>query len=158
MQAVALHHLKLERHVIRKASAVWHGTGKEGSGTLSAQSGAISNLPYSSKMRFVDESGMSGTNPEELIAAAHAGCFTMSVSYQCTGAGFTPDELKTDAALTMEQSGTGWSITKIHLTLEAKVPGLTEDKFQELAKNAKEGCPVSRLLKAEINMDAKLVA
>jgi lipoyl-dependent peroxiredoxin len=144
--------------VIRKASAVWHGTGKEGSGTLSSQSGAISNLPYSSKMRFVDESGMSGTNPEELIAAAHAGCFTMSVSYQCTNAGFTPDELTTNAALTMEQSGTGWSITKIHLTLEAKVSGLTEEKFQELAKNAKEGCPVSRVLKAEITMDAKLLA
>ena len=144
--------------MIRKASAIWHGTGKDGTGTLSAQSGAISKLPYSWKTRFGDESGMSGTNPEEMIAAAHAACFTMSVSFQFSGAGLTPEELKTSAVLTMEQSGTAWSITKVHLTLEAKVPGLTEEKLQELAKNAKENCPVSRVLKAEITMDAKLVA
>jgi lipoyl-dependent peroxiredoxin len=144
--------------VIRKASAIWHGTGKEGTGTLSSQSGAITNLPYSWKTRFGDESGLSGTNPEEMIAAAHAACFTMSVSFQCSGAGLVPDELKTNSVLTMEQSGTAWSITKIHLTLEAKVPGLTEEKLQELATKAKEGCPVSRVLKAEITMTATIVA
>lgn len=144
--------------MIRKASAIWHGTGKEGTGTLSAQSGAITNLPYSWKSRFGDESGMTGTNPEEMIAAAHAACFTMAVSFQFSGAGLTPEELKTGSVLTMEQSGTAWSITKIHLTLEAKVPGLTDEKLQELAKVAKENCPVSRALKVEITMDAILVA
>lgn len=142
----------------RKASAIWHGTGKDGTGNVSAQSGAIKNLPYSWKTRFGDESGMSGTNPEEMIAAAHASCFTMAVSFQLSGAGFTPEELKTDADLTMENANGGWSITKIHLTLTAKVPGVTEDKFQELAKAAKENCPISRVLKADISMDATLSA
>lgn len=142
----------------RKASAIWHGTGKDGTGNVSAQSGAIKNLPYSWKTRFGDESGMSGTNPEEMIAAAHASCFTMAVSFQLSGAGFTPEELKTDADLTMENANGGWSITKIHLTLTAKVPGVTEEKFQELAKAAKEGCPISRVLKADISLDAKLSA
>lgn len=144
--------------MIRKASAVWHGTGKEGNGTLSTQSGALTNLPYSWKTRFGDESGMSGSNPDELLAAAHASCFTMAVSFQFTGAGLTPEELKTTAALTMEQSGTAWSITKSHLTLDAKVPGLTEEKLQELANKAKEGCPVSRALKIEITLTANLVS
>lgn len=142
----------------RKASAIWHGTGKDGTGNVSAQSGAIKNLPYSWKTRFGDESGMSGTNPEEMIAAAHASCFTMAVSFQLSGAGFTPEELKTDADLTMENANGGWSITKIHLTLTAKVPGVTEEKFQELAKAAKENCPISRVLKADISMDATLSA
>jgi osmotically inducible protein OsmC len=140
----------------RKASAVWHGTGKEGSGTLSTQSNALKDLPYSFKTRFGDESGMSGTNPEELIAAAHASCFTMAVSFQLSGAGFTPEELKTEANLTLESGAGGFKITKIHLTLSAKVPGIDDAKFQELAKTAKENCPVSQVLKAEITMDAKL--
>lgn len=142
----------------RKATAVWHGTGKDGTGSVSAQSGAITNLPYSWKTRFGDESGKSGTNPEEMIAAAHASCFTMAVSFQLSGAGLTPEELNTEANLTMENANGGWSITKIHLTLTAKAAGLTDEKLQELAKAAKENCPVSRVLKADITMDAKLVA
>ena len=144
--------------MIRKATAVWQGTGKEGTGTFSTQSGAITNLPYSWKTRFGDQSGMSGSNPDELLAAAHASCFSMAVAFQFTGAGLTPDELKTEVALTMEQSGTAWSIVKSHITLNAKVPGLTEDKLQELANNAKQNCPVSRALKVEITMTANLVA
>ena len=144
--------------MIRKGSAVWHGTGKDGTGTLSSQSGAITNLPYSWKSRFGDESGMTGTNPEEMIAAAHAACFTMAVSFQFSGAGMTPEELKTGAVLTMEQSGTAWTITKVHLTLDAKVPGLTDEKLQELAKVAKENCPVSKVLNAEISLTATLVS
>ena len=143
----------------RTSTAVWHGTGKEGTGVVTTQSGAINNLPYSWKTRFGDESGKSGTNPEELIAAAHAGCFNMASAFQFAGAGFTPDELKTDAVLTMEQSGTAWSITKVLLKMQAKIPNITEEKFQELAKAAKEGCPVSRLLKGtvDITLEATLV-
>lgn len=143
----------------RTSTAVWHGTGKEGSGTVSTQSGAIKNLAYTWKGRFGDESGMSGTNPEELIAAAHAGCFNMAASFQFGGAGFPPEELKTEAVLTMEQSGTAWTIKKILLKLEGKVPGVSAEKFQELANNAKENCPVSRMLKGtvEITLDAKMV-
>lgn len=144
--------------MIRKASVVWHGTGKDGSGTLSTQSGALKSLPYTWKTRFGDESGTSGTNPEELIAAAHASCFTMATSFQLTGAGFTPEELSTNAVLTMEQSGVHWSISGIKLELTAKVPGLTDEKLQELAKNAKEGCPVSRALNVPITLEAKLVS
>jgi osmotically inducible protein OsmC len=142
----------------RKASAVWNGTGKDGTGTVSAQSGAIKNLPYSWKTRFGDESGMSGTNPEEMIAAAHASCFTMATAFQLSGAGFTPTEMKTDANLTMENMNPGWKIAKIHLSIEAKVPGVTNEQFQELAKAAKENCPVSKVLNAEITLDAKLVS
>ncbi|MEO7997245.1 MAG: OsmC family protein [Gemmatimonadaceae bacterium] len=142
----------------RKATAVWHGTGKDGTGNVSAQSGAIKSLPYSWKTRFGDESGMSGTNPEEMIAAAHASCFTMATAFQLTGAGITPEELTTEANLTMESVNGAMTVTKIHLTLTAKAPGVTEEKFQELAKAAKENCPISRLLKAEISLDATLVA
>ncbi|MEO7358935.1 MAG: OsmC family protein [Gemmatimonadaceae bacterium] len=142
----------------RKATAVWHGTGKDGTGNVSAQSGAIKNLPYSWKTRFGDESGMSGTNPEEMIAAAHASCFTMAVSFQLAGAGFTADELNTEANLTMEQADGAMTITKIHLTLTAKVPDVTDEKFQELATTAKENCPISRVLKADITLDATLKA
>lgn len=142
----------------RKASAIWHGTGKDGTGTVSAQSGAIKNLPYSWKTRFGDESGMSGTNPEEMIAAAHASCFTMATAFQLSGAGFTPEELTTEANLTMENMNPGWKIAKIHLTIDAKVSGITDEKFQELAKTAKENCPVSQVLKAEITFEARLRA
>jgi lipoyl-dependent peroxiredoxin len=137
----------------RNASAVWHGTLKEGSGTISTQSGTLKDTQYSFKTRFAD--GV-GTNPEELIAAAHAGCFTMALGAQLTEAGFTPDTLETTAVLTLDVHSAP-TITKIHLTTKAKVPGITKEKFDELAHNAETGCPVSKVLKAEISLDATLV-
>lgn len=142
--------------MIRTGSAVWNGTIKDGSGSLTTPSGVLSGTPYSFKMRFEDETGRSGTNPEELIAAAHAGCFSMALSGQLTRAGFTPDSLATSAAVTLEQKDGGFAITKVHLTLEAKVPGITEAQFQELAGAAKAGCPVSKVLNAEITLAATL--
>jgi osmotically inducible protein OsmC len=143
--------------MIRTGSAVWNGSLKDGSGTVSAPSGVLNNTPYSFKLRFEDESGQNGTNPEELIAAAHAGCFSMALSGQLTKNGFTADELRTSAALTLEQKDGGFAITKVHLTLEAKIPGITEAQFQELAGNAKAGCPVSKVLNAEITLAATLL-
>ena len=137
----------------RSASAVWHGTIKEGSGTLSTQSGTLKDTQYSFKARFAD--GV-GTNPEELIAAAHAGCFTMAFSGQLTNAGFTPESIETTALLTLDMHDKP-TITKVHLTMKAKVPGLDKAKFDELARNAETGCPVSRVLKAEISLDATLL-
>ncbi|MEO6805057.1 MAG: OsmC family protein [Edaphobacter sp.] len=137
----------------RSASAVWHGTIKEGSGTLSTQSGTLKDTQYSFKARFAD--GV-GTNPEELIAAAHAGCFTMAFSGQLTNAGFTPESIETTALLTLDMHDKP-TITKIHLTMKAKVPGIDKAKFDELARNAETGCPVSRVLKAEISLDATLL-
>lgn len=142
--------------MIRTGSAVWNGTIKDGSGSLTTPSGVLSSTPYSFKMRFEDETGRSGTNPEELIAAAHAGCFSMALSGQLTKAGFTPESLATSAAVTLEQKDGGFAITKVHLTLEAKVPGITEAQFQELAGAAKAGCPVSKVLNAEITLAAML--
>jgi osmotically inducible protein OsmC len=144
--------------MIRTGSAVWNGTIKDGSGSLTTPSGVLSSTPYSFKMRFEDETGRSGTNPEELIAAAHAGCFSMALSGQLTKAGFTPESLATSAAVTLEQKDGGFAITKVHLTLEAKVPGITEAQFQELAGAAKAGCPVSKVLNAEITLAATLAA
>ena len=139
----------------RNASAVWHGGLKDGKGTLSTQSGVLKETQYSFGSRF--ENG-SGTNPEELIAAAHAGCFTMALSAQLTDAGMTPDSLETTATVTLEKTDDGPSVTKILLKTTAKVPGAEKEKFDELAKKAKEGCPISRLLKAaEITLDAQLV-
>ena len=139
----------------RSASAVWHGDLKEGKGTISTQSGTLKDQQYSFKTRF--ENGV-GTNPEELIAAAHAGCFTMALSAQLTSAELVPDTLETTAVVTMEHGDDGPTITKIHLTTKAKVPNADKEKFDELAKKAKEGCPISRLLKAaEITLDAQLV-
>ena len=139
----------------RSASAVWHGSLKEGTGTISTQSGVLKETQYSFGSRF--ENGI-GTNPEELIAAAHAGCFTMALSGQLTSAGLTPESLETTAVVTMETTGDGPTVTKIHLTTRAKVPGAVKEKFDELATKAKEGCPISRLLKAaEITLDAQLV-
>ena len=139
----------------RSATAVWHGTIKEGSGTISTQSGTLKDTQYSFKARFAE--GV-GTNPEELIAAAHAGCFTMALSGQITSAGFTPESLETTAVLTLDMHGEKPTITKIHLTTKAKIPGIDKAKFDELAHNAEVGCPVSRLLKAaEITLDATLV-
>ena len=139
----------------RSASAVWHGTLKDGKGTISTQSKTLSEAEYSFKTRF--ENGV-GTNPEELIAAAHAGCFTMALSAQLTSAELPPDSIETTAVVTLETTDDGPAVTKIHLTTAARVPTATADKFAELAKKAKEGCPISRLLKAaEITLDAKLV-
>ena len=144
--------------MIRKSSAVWNGTGKEGKGTLTSTSGVLSNTPYSFSTRFESEDGKAGTNPEELIAAAHAGCFTMALSFQLAGAGFTPSELKTEAAVKVEQSEGGFSITSIQLNLTGSVPGISEEQFLELANAAKEWCPVSKALSVvSISLDAKLV-
>ncbi|WP_428538861.1 OsmC family protein [Rhodopila sp.] len=138
----------------RHATAKWQGSGKDGSGSLTTPSGTLKDTPYGFKSRF--ETG-TGTNPEELIAAAHAGCFSMAAAFQLSGAGHPPETLDCDADLTMEQIPGGWKIAAIHLTLKAKVPGLEDAKFQELAKGAKENCPVSKLLNADITLDAKLV-
>src|SRR5688572_16200409 len=142
----------------RRGSAVWNGTGAEGSGKLSTFSGALRDQPYSTAMRFQSEDGRAGTNPEELIAAAHAGCFNMALSFQLTGAGFPPDELSTQAIITMESEGVHWSITAVRLELRGTVPGISAEKFQELAEAAKSGCPVSKVLNAPITLDAQLVA
>ena len=138
----------------RSASAVWHGKIMDGTGTISTQSGTLKDTQYSFKARFAD--GV-GTNPEELIAAAHAGCFTMALSGEITKAGLTPDSIETTAVLTLDVHEAP-TITKIHLTTRAKVANIEKEKFDELAKKAKEGCPISRLLKAaEITLDAQLV-
>jgi osmotically inducible protein OsmC len=141
--------------MIRKAQAVWHGTGRDGTGDLTSQSGILSHTPYSFKTRFESEPG---TNPEELIAAAHAGCFTMALAFQLQAAGFTPEELSTEAAVSLDQDGTGFKISKSALTLTAKVPGLSQEKFDELAGNAEKGCPVSKVLNAEITLTKTLLA
>lgn len=139
----------------RSASAVWHGGLKDGKGTISTQSGVLKESQYSFSTRF--ENGI-GTNPEELIAAAHAGCFTMALSAQLTDAHLVPDTLETTAVVTLETTDAGPTITRIHLTTKAKFPNAEKQKFDELAKKAKEGCPVSRVLKAaEITLDAQLV-
>jgi lipoyl-dependent peroxiredoxin len=138
----------------RTASAVWNGDLKQGKGTLSAPGGVLNNTPYSFTSRF--ENGP-GTNPEELIAAAHAGCFTMALSAFLGKAGFTPQELSTRAALDLEQVNGDWTITKIHLDLTGRVPQIDAAKFEEIAKDAKTNCPVSRVLNAEISLSAKLM-
>lgn len=140
----------------RKAQAVWNGGGKDGKGRLTTPSGVLNETPYSTKMRFEDEQGRSGTNPEELIAAAHAGCFSMALSFQLAGAGHPPQELSTEAVLDMQQEGTAWTIKSMHLNLRAKIDGISNDEFQALAQKAKEGCPVSRVLNADITMTAEL--
>ncbi len=140
----------------RTAQAEWKGTGKEGSGTLTTPSGALNAQPYSFQLRFVDADGRNGTNPEELIAAAHAGCFSMALSFQLANAGFTADAINTTAVLTMEPVDGAQTITKIVLQLTATIPGISDEQFQTLAGNAKAGCPVSRLLRAEISLEATL--
>ena len=138
----------------RKASARWQGTAKEGAGTISTQSATLKDTPYSFVARFGDGKG---TNPEELIAAAHASCFTMALSFMLNNAGFTADAIDTEAALTMDQVNGGWTITSIHLTTRARVAKIDAAKFAEVAANAKANCPVSRVLNTNISMDAKLV-
>ena len=138
----------------RSASAVWHGSLKEGKGTIATESGVLQDTPYSFTTRFENEKG---TNPEELIAAAHAGCFTMALSAQLTEAKLPPDSLETTAIVTMEKTDDGPTITKIHLKTHARVPNADRETFDKLAKSAKENCPISRLLKAaEISLDAQL--
>ena len=139
--------------MIRKANAVWRGTGKDGEGALTTPSGVLSKTPYSFKTRFESEPG---TNPEELIAAAHAGCFTMALAFQLQAAGFTPEELSTEAAVSLDKDGDGFKISASALTLKARVPGLDQAKFQKLATSAEKNCPVSKLLNAKITLDATL--
>jgi len=139
--------------MIRKAKAVWRGTGRDGSGVLSTDSGVLAETPYSFKTRFESEKG---TNPEELIAAAHAGCFTMALAFQLQRAGYTPTELSTEAAVTLEQDGAGFRISRSALTLRAQVPNLDEAAFARMANDAEKNCPVSKVLKAEITLDAKV--
>lgn len=137
----------------RTGMAVWSGGLKDGKGWLSTESKTLSQTPYSFAARFKDGSG---TNPEELIAAAHAGCFTMDLSGRLGAAGMTPGEIRTTSTLTMEKTEQGFSITKIHLDVVARVSGGDADAFQTAVKQAKEGCPVSRLLNAEISVTAQL--
>jgi osmotically inducible protein OsmC len=137
----------------RTASAVWKGSLKEGKGTISTQSGILSDAPYSFTTRFENEKG---TNPEELIAAAHAGCFTMALSAQLGTMNFTPQSLRTSAKVTLEKLDAGWTISKVHLDVSARVPGLTASAFESAAASAKANCPVSRLFNAEITLDAHL--
>lgn len=141
----------------RIAEAVWNGSGTEGSGTLTTpKSGAFTDLPYSVKLRFENEDGTKGTNPEELIAAAHAGCYAMALSVALEKAGYTADSIETKATISLDKQDNGWAITKSALQLEAKVPDISEDKFDEIANGAKAGCPVSKLLDAEITLDYTL--
>lgn len=141
--------------MIRKATAVWHGTGRAGSGHLSSDSGVLADTPYSFKTRFENEKG---TNPEELVAAAHAGCFTMALAFGLQAAGFTPTELSTEAAVTLEQDGQAFRIGRSALTLRAKIPNIDEAAFARIAGEAEKNCPVSKVLNATITLDAKLIA
>jgi lipoyl-dependent peroxiredoxin len=140
----------------RKASAVWRGGLKDGKGTISTQSGVLKDTQYSFSTRFAE--GI-GTNPEELIAAAHAGCFTMALSAQLGEAGLTPESLDTSATVKFEKTDAGFTVTAVHLVTKAKIPGASESAFETAANNAKAGCPISRLFKGntEITLDAKLV-
>jgi osmotically inducible protein OsmC len=139
----------------RRASAVWQGGLKDGKGAISTASGALKSHPYGFASRF---EGTPGTNPEELLGAAHAGCFTMALSLILGEAGFTAERMETEAEVTLAQVDGGYAITAVHLTLKAKVPGAEPAKFQELAAKAKAGCPVSKVLKADISLDATLLA
>jgi len=136
------------------ASAIWHGDLKHGSGALSTHSGVLKETPYSFATRF---EGAKGTNPEELIAAAHAGCFTMALSASLGSAGFSPKRLATSATVSLELVAGNWSITTVHLENEAWIPGITAEKYEQIASDAKANCPVSRLLRADISLHAKLM-
>jgi lipoyl-dependent peroxiredoxin len=138
----------------RTATAVWNGSGKEGKGNLTTQSTTLNKAQYSYKTRF--EEGV-GTNPEELIAAAHAGCFAMALAFGLQGAGITPEELNVTATVTLDPSSGAPTITESHLELKAKIPGITNEKFQEFAKGAEQGCVISRVLKAQVSLTATLV-
>lgn len=141
----------------RLAESVWKGSGKEGKGHLSVQSGVLDKTPYSFKLRFENEDGKAGTNPEELIGAAHAGCFNMALAVALSEAGHEPEELNTKAHVSLEKTDEGFSISKIQLSLSGRIPGISEDEFQELAESAKKNCPVSKALgTVDIQLDAKL--
>ena len=137
----------------RKVNAIWIGDGADGNGVLSAQSGAFEKMPYSFKTRFENDEGKLGTNPEELIAAAHAGCFNMKLSFVLNEAGYNPEELNTDAILTFVDG----KIISIELNLNAKVPGVSKDEFKELAEDAKKNCPISGALNCDIILNPNLI-
>ena len=140
--------------IVKNASAVWRGGLKDGRGAISTQSGALSEHPYGFNTRF---EGVKGTNPEELIGAAHAGCFTMAMSKILGEAQLTAEQMDTQAEVTLEKTGESFSITAVHLTLKAKIPGATKEAFTALADKAKAGCPVSKVLNAKITLDAQLM-
>ncbi len=133
---------------IRRSTAVWKGTGKDGTGVITSTSGVLKDTPYSAFARFGSEDGRAATNPEELIAAAHAACFSMALAFQLSNAGLTPDHLTTTANVKIEKRDDGWEVSGIVLDLKGKVPGVTDAQFQELASKAAKGCPISKLLKA----------
>jgi osmotically inducible protein OsmC len=139
--------------VIKKAWAVWKGGIKDGGGTISTETGVLDEAPYGFRARFEDGKG---TNPEELIGAAHAGCFSMALSLMLGEAGMTAERIETHADVTLEKVGAGFEITASHLTVSARIPGADPAKFQEIAERAKAGCPVSKLMKARITMAATL--
>lgn len=139
----------------RTATAHWTGSGKDGKGTLTAPGGVLKNTPYSFAQRFGDAPG---TNPEELIAAAHSGCFTMALAFALGKAGFEPASLDTTAAVSLEKAGEGFAIPSVHLDVAAKIPGIDAAKFQAIAADAKANCPVSKVLNAKITMEARLIA
>jgi osmotically inducible protein OsmC len=143
-----------EKTMTTYGTAAWKGGLKDGKGAISTKSGALKEYPYGFASRF---EGLPGTNPEELIGAAHAGCFTMALSLILGEAGFTAEQMDTKAEITLAKQDDGFAITKSALTLRAKIPGIDDAKFQELTAKAKAGCPVSKLLKAEITLDAALV-
>ncbi|HEX6001673.1 MAG TPA: OsmC family protein [Hyphomicrobiaceae bacterium] len=137
----------------RTASAQWQGTGKEGKGSLTSQSEVLSAAPYGFNTRFGDTKG---TNPEELLAASHAGCFSMALAFALTAAGFTPESIATTARVTIEPEGPGFKISRSALSLEARVPGIDREQFEKIAQGAKQGCPISKVLNAEITLDWEL--
>ena len=138
--------------MIRKVNAIWKGDGADGNGVLTAQSGALNNMPYSFKTRFKNDDGKLGTNPEEMIAAALAGCFNMKLSFVLNESNYHPEELNTDALLTFEEG----KITLIELNLQAKVPGISNETFQQLAEEAKNDCPISGVLNCDITLSSSL--
>ena len=139
--------------MIRKAQAHWSGNGKTGGGNLSTRSGALAKAPYGAKARFEDGPG---TNPEELLAAAHAGCFTMALAFKLEKEGFAADALDTEASVSLDTDGDGFKVSRSALSLVARIPNIDEGTFQRIAKDAKENCPVSKLFNAQITLDAKL--
>jgi osmotically inducible protein OsmC len=141
--------------MIRKAEGVWRGTGRDGDGTVSTESGVLTGTPYSFRTRFENEKG---TNPEELIAAAHAGCFSMTLAFVLQGAGYTPTELNVEAAVTIEPEGEGFRISRSALTLHAQGPNLGQAGFAQMVSGAEKNCPVSKVLNAPITVDAKLIS
>ncbi|MBO0765031.1 MAG: OsmC family protein [Hyphomicrobiaceae bacterium] len=139
--------------ITRTANAHWQGTGKEGKGALTTQSGVLTATPYGFNTRFGD---VKGTNPEELLAASHAGCFSMALAFALAAAGFTPESIATTARVTLEPEGSGFKISRSALSLEARVPNIGREEFEKIAQGAKAGCPISKVLNADITLDWKL--